>query len=148
MRLTPRALQLRPEVDQLCSEIERLFEPVTFDPATADAQFVIAAPDHLAFLLGKALLGRLHETALLAMDPPNVARAPASLARFLSAILPLKVLNLTGEDDRVDTGMFWSQVHDATPAQVWLRTVVQESVSSFDALQVPGRTAQSGPSLS
>ena len=62
------------------------------------------------------------------MDPPNVARAPASLALFFSAILPLKVLKLTGEDDRVDTGMFWSPIHDATPAQVWLRTVVQESV--------------------
>jgi DNA-binding transcriptional LysR family regulator len=240
MRLTPRAEQLRPQVDQLCSEIERLFEPVVFDPATADSHFVIAAPDHLGFLLSKALLGRLREEApririrfvavptdlaellhdrtidlavcgnfnmwptvryqslleerivavvakdhplatrrrvrsvdllkypgvniftsvassaedakpitglpsldwapqillgqftdavLLAIDPPNVARAPASLARFLSAILPLVVLELTGEDDRIDAGMFWAPVHDASPEQVWLRTVVQESCS-------------------
>ncbi len=244
MRLTSRALQLRPQVDQVCSEIERLFEPTIFDPTTDDTHFVIAAPDHLGFLLSKALLGRLHEEApririrfvavptdllerlhdrtidlavcgnfnmwptaryqslleerivvvvakdhplakrrnvtsvdlakypgvniftsvasspedarpitglpsldwvpqillghftdavLLAVESPNVARAPASLAGFLKAILPIAVLKLTGEEDRVDTGMFWAPVHDASSEQVWLRTVVQESVNAFEA---------------
>ncbi len=246
MRLTPRALQLRPQVDQLCAEIERLFQPVIFDPATANTNFVIAAPDHLAFLLSKALLGRLHDetpgirirfvdvptnldallhdrtidlavcghfnmwptvryksllherivvvvatdhplakrrnvrsaelvkypgvniftgvasspegsrpttglpsldwspqiylgqftdAVLLAVESPNVARAPASLAGFLSAMLPLAVLNLSGEEDRIDTGMFWAPIHDASPEHAWLRTVVQESVGTFEAFE-------------
>jgi LysR family transcriptional regulator, nod-box dependent transcriptional activator len=245
MRLTPRALQLRPQVDQLCAEIERLFEPFIFDPGTADTHFVIAAPDHLGLLLSKVLLRRLHveapririrfvavptdlaerlhdrsidlafcanfnmwptaryqslleerivvvvskdhplakrrsvhssdlvkypgvniftsvasspedarpitglpsldwapqilmgqftDAVLLAVESPNVARAPASLAGFLSAMLPLAVLKLTGEEDRVDAGIFWAPVHDASPEHVWLRTVVQESVRTFDSL--------------
>ena len=78
-------------------------------------------------------LGQFTDAVLLAVDPPNVARAPASLAGLLSAILPLAVLKLAGEEDRVDAGMFWAPAYDATPEQVWLRTIVRESVASFDA---------------
>ncbi len=51
MRLTPRAQSMRPQMEQICAEIERLFQERSFDPATADNYFVIAAPDYLAFLL-------------------------------------------------------------------------------------------------
>jgi len=242
MHLTPYAQQLRPQVDELCVAMERLLKPFTFDPAEAESRFVIAAPDHLSFLLSKVLLARLHDEApgvrirfvdvpvdlpdqlhehtvdlavcgnfqmwpglryeslfeerivavvardhplanrqsvcsadllaypgvnyytsvassaesakpvtgvpsldwapqiflgqftdavLLAVDTPNVARAPESLARFLSSILPLVVLDLIGEDNLVDAGMFWTAVHDVSPEHVWLRTVVQESSRSF-----------------
>ena len=240
MRLTPRAQRMRPQVEQICAEIERLFEQEIFDPATADNYFVIAAPDYLAFLLSKALLVRLRDEApgvrirfvdppmnlpdllhdctidlavcgnfgiwpevtyqslfferfvavvstdhplakrsrvrsadlskypgvnifsgvissrpdtkpitgvpsldaasqillgqftdavLLAVESPNVARAPASLSEFLRAILPLAVVRLTGEDDQVDTGMFWAPVQHDAPEQVWLRAVIQESLA-------------------
>ena len=242
MRLTPRAQNLRPKVDQICSEIERLFQPEVFDPATANAYFVIAAPDYLVFLLTRALLVRLRDEApgvrvrfvdvpmnlpdllfdgtidfavcgnfdiwpgityqslfherfvaavardhplvskrrvtsvdlshypgvniftgatsskqeikpvtglpsldwasqisvgqftdaiLLALESPVVARAPASLVEYLSAILPLTSVPLTGEEDEVDTGMFWAPVQQAAPEHVWLRAVVEESLASL-----------------
>ena len=240
MRLTPRAQEMKPRVEQICSEIERLFQSEIFDPATADIAFVVAAPDHLAFLLSKALLRRLPDEAprvrirfvdppmnlsellhdctidlavcgnfhiwsnveyeslfyerivavvstdhplakrtcvrsaelsnypgvnmftsaissrgdtkpitgvpsldwasqillsqftdavLLAVESPNVARAPASLGEFLSSMLPLVVVKLTGEDDEVDTGMFWAAVQRDRPEHLWLRAVIRESLA-------------------
>jgi DNA-binding transcriptional LysR family regulator len=249
MRLTPRAQGMRAQVEQICSEIEQLFEPETFDPATADNYFVIAAPDYLAFLLSKALLARLRDEAprvrvrfvevpinlpdllhdctvdlgvcgnfamwpdltyqsvfrerfvaavardhplvgkrrvtsadllkyggvsfntgvtsskqetkvvtgvpsldwtsqislgqftdavLLAVESQFVARAPASLVEHLGAILPLAAVQLTGEEDEVDTGMFWAQVQHHGPEHVWLRAIVQESLASLNDHVAPG----------
>jgi hypothetical protein len=51
------------------------------------------------------LLSQFTDAVLLAVESPNVARAPASLGEFLSSMLPLVVVKLTGEDDEVDTEM-------------------------------------------
>lgn len=63
MRLTPRALRMRKQLDQICASIEQLFQPESFDPATAEHSFVIAAPDYIAFLLSSVLLTRLRSEA-------------------------------------------------------------------------------------
>ncbi|HCE6396363.1 MULTISPECIES: LysR family transcriptional regulator [Pseudomonas aeruginosa group] len=63
MQLTPRAEKLRSQLDQICADIEHLFEPDHFDPSTAQEYFVIAAPDYLVFLLSGALLPRLRQEA-------------------------------------------------------------------------------------
>jgi DNA-binding transcriptional LysR family regulator len=75
MNLTPRAEELRVKVNRLCADIDDLFAPVQFDPATAEKEFVIAAPDYLAFLLGKEFLPRQKAEAsgitLRFVDVPN-----------------------------------------------------------------------------
>lgn len=58
MNLTPRAVALRDQVNRLCADIGDLFEPVEFDPSTAEQEFVIAAPDYLAFLISKEFLAK------------------------------------------------------------------------------------------
>lgn len=63
MRLTPRAEELRPQVELICSDIERLLRPVAFDPAIAQRQFVVSAVDYVAFLLSRSLLTRLRDEA-------------------------------------------------------------------------------------
>lgn len=63
MRLTPRAERMRKQLDQICGDIERLFQPESFDPATAELDFIVAAPDYVVFLLSGALLARLGEQA-------------------------------------------------------------------------------------
>jgi DNA-binding transcriptional LysR family regulator len=252
MRLTPRAQRMRPQIEQICSEIERLFEPEIFDPATVDISFVVAAPDHLAFLLSRALVVRLRDEApgvrirfvdpplnlhellrdgtvdlavcgnfhiwpnieykslfyervvavvakdhplakrtrvrsadlvrypgvnmftgtisskrdtkpitgvpsldfasqilvgqftdavLLAMESPTVARAPATLGDYLSGILPLVVVQLTGEYDQIDTGMFWAPIRHDGPEHVWLRAVVEETLAPLKAPRARGSRA-------
>lgn len=59
MRLTPRASRLQKRLDEICAQIELLFEPETFDPSVAKKSFTIAAPDYIAFLLMDSLLERL-----------------------------------------------------------------------------------------
>lgn len=63
MRLTPRALRMRKELDEVCAQIELFFQPERFDPATAQNSFVIAAPDYLALLLSGMLITRLRTEA-------------------------------------------------------------------------------------
>ena len=70
----PRAEKMKLRVEHICSEIEQLFEPEVFDPASADISFVVAAPDYLAFLLSRALVVRLRDEApgirIRFVDPP------------------------------------------------------------------------------
>jgi DNA-binding transcriptional LysR family regulator len=63
MRLTPRAQRMRKQLDQICAQIELLFEAERFDPATAQHSFVVAAPDYIEFLLSGVLLRRLRDEA-------------------------------------------------------------------------------------
>ncbi len=63
MRLTPRAQRLRNQLDQICEDIERLFQPGSFDPTTEEHSFVVAAPDFLVFLLSGDLVARLRKEA-------------------------------------------------------------------------------------
>jgi DNA-binding transcriptional LysR family regulator len=63
MRLTPRAMRMRKQLDEICGQIEQLFRPEHFDPSTADHGFTVAAPDYLVLLLSGALLTRLREEA-------------------------------------------------------------------------------------
>jgi DNA-binding transcriptional LysR family regulator len=63
MQLTPRARELKAQVDTLCARIDVVFQPDTFDPSTARDSFRVAAPDYLAFQLTKFLLPLLAECA-------------------------------------------------------------------------------------
>lgn len=45
-RLTPRAEQLRPEVDAAMRALSQVFAPAAFDPATSARRFAIAATDY------------------------------------------------------------------------------------------------------
>jgi len=63
MRLTPRALKMRERLDEVCSQLESLFRPERFDPATARHTFVVAVPDYHALLLSDSLVVRLHAEA-------------------------------------------------------------------------------------
>ena len=75
MYLTPRAEELRGQVNKLCADIDAVFEPTSFDPITAEQEFVIATPDYLAYLIGKELLPRLTREApgvtVRFVDVPN-----------------------------------------------------------------------------
>ncbi len=66
MQRTARGNELLPVVRQHCGELERLFDASTFEPSESHDRFVIAAPDHLAYLLTRELLGRL------SVEAPNV----------------------------------------------------------------------------
>jgi len=63
MRLTPRALRMRKQLDEVCAQMELLFQPERFDPSTAQHSFAIAAPDYMALLLSGALITRLSTEA-------------------------------------------------------------------------------------
>ena len=63
MQLTPRARRIQEEVDEICTRIERLFQPEAFEMATAHHDFVVAAPDYIAHLLSGHLLAWLPENA-------------------------------------------------------------------------------------
>lgn len=63
MQLTPRAQRMQEDLDDICIRIERLFQPETFDMATAHHSFVVAAPDYIAHLLSGHLLAWLPEKA-------------------------------------------------------------------------------------
>ncbi len=63
MQRTARAEELLPIVRQHCMELERLFDAASFAPEASRDRFIIAAPDHLAYLLTKELLGRLSAEA-------------------------------------------------------------------------------------
>ena len=105
MRLTPRAQQLRAQVDKICADIDLLFQPHTFDPTAAEHDFVIAAPDHLAYLLSKALIARLPY------------EAPGVRIRFVD--VPLNLADLL-HDGTVDLGVagnfgIWPSVNISLP---------------------------------
>lgn len=63
MRLTPRAEQLRPEVESVCAAIEAVLLDRRFVPGDAIRRFVIATPDYLAAVLGPSLLRRFRDVA-------------------------------------------------------------------------------------
>lgn len=63
MRLTPFATGMRGEVNDLCNNIERLFEPKAFDPSRETRLFRIGCPDYIAFLLSDALVGPMRDLA-------------------------------------------------------------------------------------
>lgn len=63
MRLTPRAERMRGKLEEVCAQIELLFEPEIFDPASATRVFYIAAPDYLAYIISQALMPFLAEHA-------------------------------------------------------------------------------------
>jgi DNA-binding transcriptional LysR family regulator len=68
MVLTPRAEALGPPLRQLLLDAKRLLAGgTTFDPATAERRFVIAAPDFLATLLLPPLL------EAIALEAPGIA---------------------------------------------------------------------------
>ncbi len=77
------------------------------------------------------MVGQFTDAVMLAVEAPIVARAPASLGEYLSSILPLVVVQLTGEDNQIDTGMFWAPVQQDGPEQIWLRAVMRESLAPW-----------------
>ena len=53
------------------------------------------------------VVGQFSDAVLLAVESPTVARAPATLAEYLGTILPISVVQLSGEYDRINiTGCF------------------------------------------
>jgi DNA-binding transcriptional LysR family regulator len=75
------------------------------------------------------VVGQFTDAVLLAVESPTVARAPATLAEYLSTILPISVVQLSGEYDRIDTGMFWVPVQQDGPEHLWLRAVIRETLA-------------------
>ena len=142
MRLTPRAQQLRAQVDRICTDIDLLFQPHTFDPAAADRDFVIAAPDHLAFLLGRALIARLPD------------EAPGVRIRFVDVPLNLGELLHEGIVDLGVCGDFglWPTVRFQHLFQERIVAAVgaghplvaQRNVTSGDLLKFPGIAYDTG----
>lgn len=142
MRLTPRAQQLRELVDRICTDIDLLFQPHSFDPAAADRDFVIAAPDHLAFLLGRALIARLP------------AEAPGVRIRFVDVPLNLGDLLHEGTVDLGVCGDFglWPTVRFQHVFQERIVAAVgaghplvaQRNVTSGDLLKYPGINYDTG----
>ena len=63
---TPRALALRPTLQQVLSGMSALLEPVVFDPATSQRTFVVALHENPALMLGANLFNRIREQAPLA----------------------------------------------------------------------------------
>jgi DNA-binding transcriptional LysR family regulator len=146
MRLTPRAQQLRAQVDKICGDIDLLFQPHTFDPAAADHDFVIAAPDHLAFLLTKSLIAQLPY------------EAPGVRIRFVD--VPPNLADLL-HDGTVDLGVcgnfdIWPTVkyqhlcHERIVAAVATDhpLVGKRHVTSADLLEYPGITFDTGVGFS
>lgn len=75
MRRTSRGDRLLPQVKQACAELERLFDFGVFEPSVSQASFVLAAPDHLAFVISRELLSVLQVEApgieFHVVDTPN-----------------------------------------------------------------------------
>ncbi len=69
MRLTPRALRMRKQLDEVCSQLESFFQPEHFDPSTAQHSFVVAAPDYNALLLSGALIDEITHAGAGNSDP-------------------------------------------------------------------------------
>jgi DNA-binding transcriptional LysR family regulator len=70
--LTPLAVQLKPRVAMVLSELERLFATRTrFDPSTCTREFVVRTTDYGAVMLGRAIADEL------------AAAAPGATLRFL-----------------------------------------------------------------
>jgi hypothetical protein len=44
---------------------------------------------------------------------------------------PLVVLQLTGEETEIDTGMFWAPVQQDGPEQIWLRAMMREALAPW-----------------
>ncbi|WP_416637561.1 LysR family transcriptional regulator [Pseudomonas sp. OHS18] len=63
---TPRALALRPTLQQVLSGMSALLEPAVFDPATSQRTFVVALHENPALMLGAKLFNRIREQAPLA----------------------------------------------------------------------------------
>lgn len=82
MRRSSRAERLLPLVKQACGELELLFDFGVFNPAQSTERFVIAAPDHLSFLIVRELL------PILQAEAPNVKihfmEPPIDLPRHLA----------------------------------------------------------------
>lgn len=60
---TPRALALRPALQQVLNGMSALLEPTQFDPATSARTFVVALHENPALMLGADLLNRMREQA-------------------------------------------------------------------------------------
>ncbi len=88
MRLTPRALGMRKQLDEVCAQIELLFQPESFDPSTAELCFRIAAPDYLVFLLTEILLEQL------ATQAPNIRIEFVDVPGDLPTLMENSVIDL------------------------------------------------------
>lgn len=63
MRMTPRAEQLIGKLEQACVALENLLETESFDAASAQRNFIVAAPDYLGMLIGGQLMQDLRQHA-------------------------------------------------------------------------------------
>lgn len=63
MQLTPRAIGLKEQLNEVCEKIDLLFQPQSFSPATANLTFRIAAPHYISFMLTDLWIKSLAEEA-------------------------------------------------------------------------------------
>lgn len=56
MQLTPLARTLAQRVERVAGELDELFQPSQFDPASAKRSFVVAANDYMVYLVGRTML--------------------------------------------------------------------------------------------
>lgn len=63
MHPTPRALELQDQLNDVCAQIDVLFQPDSFDPKTAKTLFRVAAPSYISFLLADKWIARLATAA-------------------------------------------------------------------------------------
>ncbi|MET0591714.1 MAG: LysR family transcriptional regulator [Polyangiaceae bacterium] len=81
---TPRALAVAEPVRQALRLFEASLSPPSFDPATAEHTFVVAASDYVEFVLMPPLMRRLAKEAprvRIEVRPWGLHEVPASLAR-------------------------------------------------------------------
>jgi LysR family nod box-dependent transcriptional activator len=101
MELSPRAAQLLPQVEDLCSGLERLWQNPKFDPATADRCFSLTCPDYIEVIIASPLM-RLMAT-----------QAPRMSLRFLD--IPFEDVTRSKVAD-VDFVMGIRQIFEHPPA--------------------------------
>ncbi|SET67139.1 LysR family transcriptional regulator [Thalassotalea agarivorans] len=101
---TQRATDLYMQLQPLLTGIDRVLDPVSFDPAQLNAQFVIACPSLLSSLWLPGLIGRLAESA------------PGVKLRSIEAVEnPTKLLTTSTADLVVHSADFDSKSLSSTP---------------------------------
>jgi len=103
----------------------------TFPSANKGGRFVTGIPS--LDVRSQVSTSQFSDAVFLAVRPPIVARAPALLVEQMAEILPLVVIELAGEETRIDECMFWAPVSESAQEQVWLRSLVRACFAPYAA---------------
>ena len=142
MRPTARALQLRPTVAALYASLEELYKPEKFSPAALRQLFIIAAPDHLAFLFTPGLLDHV------ANEAPGVRLRFVNVPSDLDAYMADDMVDLAvcGNFDLWPSLRYRSLFTERIVAAVWTEHPLarRERIAMEDILSYPSSTMDSG----